>query len=86
MRLKFLGFNYWSMAVYRDDKTRKLWCDISNLGEHAPAGYKGVSAKGSVRIGAPNIAFVDLHTLSSNEIDGEPECPIRDGISVEFTD
>lgn len=45
MRLKFLGFNYWSVAVYRDDKTRKLWCDISNLGEHAPAGYKGVSAK-----------------------------------------
>ena len=86
MKLKFQGFDYWDRAVYKDVKIQKLWCDVSNLGEHVPAGYKGVSAGGSVRVSAPNMEFVPLNAMTNNEIDGEPDYPIKDGITVEFMD
>lgn len=84
MKLKFLGFDFWDNAIYKDCETGKLWCDFHNLGKHVPAGYKGVTAECGVCVSAPNIDFVSLYTMTNNEIDGEPSSPIKDGITVEF--
>lgn len=86
LKLKRVGIDSWDRPVYIDEKNR-FFVDTDNLERFAEHGtiykakeYDEVSQYADFY----HFHFETLHTKSNNEFDGEPDCPLKGGVEIEF--